>query len=522
MARQFITNFVGFSTASDLAKIGKGYTLNMFRETQDSTEHAFTSILRPFPGYKGVAYVDGTPRGLYRVSRGEGGKPCVYGVWGDVLYLLSGVQALPVGNVNVGTDDVHFAETGGEGSAHPHLVVVDGKGVFAVDTTLRYGEQIADFRQIALPYRAGTSDRRIEPTHVAYAYGYLVVNDSGTDAMHYTYQYPFEKTNSKGEIENDIFRCVEGSSEYLSPNGWVEYSEWQPDNTLALIGNGSRIFTFGERSYQIFSYSTLGDTPFTSPDTASQMIGIKNADTLCGFGSRVMWLGSAEMGECQVFSLSNDGTLERISTPEIERRISKFNVATAKAFSFQYWRHPFYCLSFQSDGVTLCYDFSEQGWVDLGSFDSSRNIGCYRYFSFALDEQGRYLAQYAGGVAMIDGSRWCEHDDTPILRKRTGGIVQVNHSAFFIDAVRLLTNNGEYSGGKDDYRNDYRVTMRYSSDGVTFTDAESFSLGKSGQYDFDVVWYNLGIAKYFTFEVSCSEDVPFAIYGIDASIRAMR
>ena len=520
MARSFIQNLVGFSTKSDLAKLGNGFTQNMYVETTDATEHAVSRVLRPFPGYSSVASAEGAPRGLFRVSRGYDGLPKVYGVWGNTLYLFKDDNTLfAVGIVSVGTNKCQFAETGGEGDAHPHLVVVDGQFCFAVDTTLSPTLQAADFRKLMLPVRAGDSTGSIlvQPSHVAYAYGYLVINDYNTDALYFSYQYPFEQLNKSGTgIEYDIFRCTENSAFYISKGGWVEYAEWQPDNTIAMVGNGSRIFTFGARSYQIFAYNSSGNTPFTSPDTAANMVGIKNADSLAVFGNRCVWLGAAEQGEGQVYSLTSDNVLERISTPEIERRIDKCDFRACRSFIFQYGHHVFYVLSFPADAVTIAYDFAEQGWVDLQSLTPQGKAEAFRYENTAMDHNGNTVLQYNGGLVKVDSSKWSEHDGRHIVRKRAGGMVQVNHRPFFVDAVKLLTNNGEYGtlAGSD-----CRVMLRYSVDGASYEDMETYSMGAVGQYGFDTEFYNLGLAKYLTIEVGCSEDVPFAIYGMTASVR---
>ena len=53
-----------------------------------------------------------------------------------------------------------------------------------------------DFRSIKLPVRVN-SNNSINPTHCAYLYGYLIINDAGTDAFYTSYKYPFEVENSQ-------------------------------------------------------------------------------------------------------------------------------------------------------------------------------------------------------------------------------------------------------------------------------------------------------------------------------------
>ena len=45
-----ITNIVGSTAKSDLAKLGQSYTLNMFEETTNSNENYVSKVLRPIKG----------------------------------------------------------------------------------------------------------------------------------------------------------------------------------------------------------------------------------------------------------------------------------------------------------------------------------------------------------------------------------------------------------------------------------------------------------------------------------------
>lgn len=56
--------------------------------------------------------------------------------------------------------------------------------------------------------------------------------------------------------------------------------------------------------------------------------------------------------------------------------------------------------------------------------------------------------------------------------------------------------------------------MRFCPDGGVFTDAEYVDIGSVGDYDYDCIFYNFGIAKVFTIELSCSDNVPFALYDV--------
>ena len=192
MARKFITNICGGVKRSDIRKVGLSDAINMFVEPNDVTEQAFTMVMRSINGCSTFCEPQGEPRGMFKVSRnyngvGEPEVPKTYGVWGDTLYLLEEGVATSIGKLATSSGACRFCETGGYGSAHPHLIIVDGINVYALNTGIRVVDQRTQFNDhgtIALPYRVNSTTRLIEPTHCAYLYGYLVVNDAGTDAFY--------------------------------------------------------------------------------------------------------------------------------------------------------------------------------------------------------------------------------------------------------------------------------------------------------------------------------------------------
>lgn len=530
-----VNNIVGFMKKSSLSKVGKSDTYNMVYCTKDPTEHGFTAILRPMPGYDEVLKVAGAPQGTFRCSRGNDGvvegKPVVYGVWGRKLYIVARKDAenpgvfepFFVGDI-AGSGKVMFCETSGYGKNHPHLVIVDGKNVYCVDTMLPPVRQREYFRTVELPFRYPDSrTSRIMPSWCAFMYGYLLVGDEGTDIFYRSYQYPFEKRDERDEIDYDIFEVREtgkdadGKYTGFGYGHWT-MAEWQPDNSIVGCSNGSRLFVLGERSFQVFAYQNSVDMPFSSPDTASMPIGIKSRDSAAMYSTNIYWLGSADMGDGVVYTMGPDASPNRISTDEVEEVIAGLDASTVNAFCMRVAGHPMYVLNFGADGVTLCYDIKEGGWVRLGSRKKAGTEGCYRYCNAVTSPDGRLWLQFDGGLAEATESHWTEHDGTPILRKRVGGIITSEMKPFKVNKLSVLTNNGDYPLMKG--RN-ATVTIKYSTDGVTFTSVDTKSLGKVGQYDYDVVLRRLGgKSKFFGVEIGTSDNIPFALYAID--IQAVR
>lgn len=557
---KLISNICGGISKSSIVKVGLGESINCYPEVQES-EHSCSIMNRTVYGEVQDVEINGRCRGMFRVSRGIDNKPTLYAVYDNNLWLISSTyEKYMIGRIDSFGTEVHMCETGGNGSAHPHLIVVDGTSVYAVDTGLSVGDQQADFKSIKLPYRVNSKTQLIQPSHCAYLYGYLIVNDAGTDAFYTSYQYPFEIEDSEdpefyedraefidwwmtltdeqkkayqaGEIHdqyweqweqfitgtaddtpevNDLFRVDTVQFAYY---GFITYSEWCPDNTVALVSNGKRLYTLGERSYQIFSYNDDANNPFTSPNTAAGNIGIKAPNSLAWLGEVILWLGSSDIGENGVFML-RDTEIKRISTNDIEREIKEIvNPENAYASVWQEAQHTFYSITFEDSKKTFVYDVSEDAWHYRASYDESNRLTYWRY-NHATFAYGKTHVGTTGALCHMDENKYTEHDGRYILKMRRGSVLTNDDHPFFIDAMDLVINNGQHSlnRGQPEVPEGVnpRITIRWSWDGALFSDYMDAYCGRIGQYDWKTSFYHLGFGRFFTVEISTTEPIPLAI-----------
>ena len=517
MAQRIIQNIVGGIHRHEIEKVSRSYSQNMYPETVDADESTTSKVLLGIKGQSLALHVgEGPCRGMFRASRGNDGNPVLFGCWGSSVYVIreveGGYSRRRIGQVsNALAEPVHFAETGGEGSAHPHLIVVDGASVFAVDTTLSDSYMAQDWRSIQLPTRVGdtTHTQKIQPSFVAYLYGYLIVNDAGTDAFYTSIQYPFETTDEHDQIIYDIF-YADVSGEY-GGYGFVTYAEWNPDNITALCSNGSYLYTFGPRSVQCFSYRDDINRPFVSPDNAAESIGIRAPDSLATCGPYTAWLASSDVGQNGIYVMEGNQK-KRVSTISIERQISRMEHPEDAVG--QFWsenQHVFYAITFRTDRTTLVYDLAEQEWHARESYE--RGLWRPQYATFAYNRI--FFGEFdSDALVYLDNDRYQEWDGLCMVRLRRGGALYSDNSPFYVDALNVTLNNGQI----DDPVLDPRVMMRYSTDGNDWTDMEVGSMGAIGRYDHQTTWWNLGLCRYMTIEISCSDPVDFAI--VSAKINA--
>ena len=559
---RLITNICGSISKSNLCKVGLSESVNMYEENQQNSDEKSTNILmRAITGTVKASDIAGNCRGMYRVSRGYDEKPVLYAVYNNNLYLVDSDNTCKwIANIPSNGTECHMTETSGYGSAHPHLVITDGTNVYAVNTGLSIGDQQMDFRTIRLPKR--TDGTAINPTHCAYLYGYLIVNDAGTDAFYTSYQYPFEIEDTEspefyedrqrfinwwmglddetkeryraGEIHDaywtrwedfitgkaddspekyDVFRV--GTVQFAD-YGFVTYSEWSPDNTVALCSNGSKLYTFGERSWQVFSYNYDVNNPFSSPDTAAGNIGIKAPNSLAMLGNTVLWLGNSDIGDNGVF-LIKDTEIRRVSTQDIEREITQLeHIDEAYSSIWVEHQHTFYSLTFEQSKKTFVYDVDQDAWHYRASYDDDNRLTYWRY-SHLTYAYSRIYASAKDVLVYCDENKYTEHDGRVIYKMRRGGVITNNGQPFYIDMMRLVTNNGQLSFDNhyDNIELNPRVSFRYTWDGGDFSDYEDAMTGKLGRYDYETIIYGCGFGRYFTLEISTTEPIPFSIQNLE-------
>lgn len=560
---KLVTNIAGTISKSNLVKVGLGESVNLFVEQQQNSNEKSTSlVMRSAMGEVLAQNIPGKCRGMYRVSRGYDNKPVLYAVYDTTLYLIdSANNAIVIGTIDSYTTECHMTETGGYGSAHPHLIIVDGTSVYAVNTGLSIGDQQLNLKRIDLPYRVNSTTEYIKPTHCAYLYGYLIVNDAGTDAFYTSYQYPFEISNSEpdsfyeereqfitwwmtldkatqdayrnGEIQDQYYtdykEFIDGTADdtpevndvfevhtiQYANYGRIAYSDWCPDNTIALCSNGSKLYTFGERSWQHFSCTndeTSASGLWSSPDNAAGNVGIKAPNSLAMLGNTVIWLANSDIGDNGVFMLK-DTELTRISTQDIERELTQLaNLETGYASIWQEHQHVFYSLTFEDAKKTYVYDVTENAWHYRASYDSKNHLTYWRY-NHATYAYGKIYVGTKDALAYMDENKYTEHDGKVIYKMRRGAVLTSNDQPFYIDSAEIICNNGQLSFDNhyDNIELNPRISIRYSWDGATFSDYEDYYMGKLGRYDYSTTIWSLGMGRYFTLEISTTEPVPLSI-----------
>lgn len=339
---------------------------------------------------------------------------------------------------------------------------------------------------------------------------------SGTDAFYTSYEFPFEKTNDLNQIDYDIF-MVE-STQYKD-YGFITYAEWSPDNITAMATNGTYLYTFGPKSTQLFTGNNDVDAPFISPTNCANGIGIKATKSLASIGDYLFFLGSSDIGENGLYYWQGNQII-RFSNPDIEREISNYsNPSDAIGQCWQENGHLFYSITFIQDDTTFVYDIAEQEFHKRSTKDALTNKHHYWRPLFAhLYTNKLCFGTNDGHIIYLNPDKYTEYDNRPIIRIRRSGAVMTNYQHFIVDSVELICNNGDFSDIElSEASLNPKIMMRYSDKGSEWSNQEMALLGKEGEYDYNCLWYNLGLHKIMNIEFSCSDPVNFII--VNGTIR---
>jgi hypothetical protein len=172
-----------------------------------------------------------------------------------------------------------------------------------------------------------------------------------------------------------------------------------------------------------------------------------------------------------------------LSNHGIEERIRKADFGDLRAWTYAQDGHTFYCLSIGTQG-TYVYDVATQIWAEFSSYERST-------WRAHLGVQGEGAEVYAGDDET--GQIWRLNPESsadgsdPIQRIFTAGVLAEG------EKFPCRTFGVTVATGTPPIGVNVTLEMRYSDDGgQTFGPYEGVSLGLTGNYGQEILWYRLG------------------------------
>ncbi len=392
----------------------------------------------------------------------------IYAVVGNNVYVVnSDGGANNLGTIGTVSDVVIMADSG----AYVLIVKEDGAAYYANSTSLT---QITD-------------GDFVSSSSVTVLDGYSIFTRLGLNTYH---------------ISNLNSVSAYGALDFAT-------AEQSPDLLVRAFAFKGHLWLFGERTIEIWQNTGSGDFPFAPMKNATIQRGCAAKRSVVSETSVVFWLG-----DDRIVYRTTGSVPEKISTPALDQAIESYAVISdAEAFTYTQDGHKFYVLTFPTELVTWVFDLSTELWHQRQSFEKGR----WRASSYVFFNGKNLVGDFeTGKIYELDLDTYTEDGDTiqriavspPIFKDKR----KITHDKLWIDfdsGVGLSVGQGS----------DPQVMLRFSDDGINFSNEKWASLGAIGQYQTQVAWAGLGQSRYRVYEITITDPVRCYITGAYSNLR---
>lgn len=462
-----------------------------------------------FPGFIGPSYFSRSTtveseilRNLYpeQVESGLGkGNFCLYGRPGNSVF--SAITLSP----GQGILEIHgrcFAVTGG----HVHEVFSDGTfHTIGVVGTLDPVSMAANDSQVIITSNAGGG--WIVPLADTAGYAQIVAAGFPPNCDSVTYQ-------------DTYFIATQGGSQQIhisSPNDGTQWDpldfaskEGYPDDVVSVQMVRRQLWILGTETSEVWWDSGQANFPFQPIQGALVQQGIAAVRSAAIVGNGLFWLGKSSRGTAVAFAEQNFAPI-RVSNHAIENTWGSYaNISDAVGYGYEENGHTFYVLSFPSANATWVLDTKTGFWhqwdwwnLTLGTSEAAlARFHCYCFGKhLTLDWKiGNVFAQslntYTDNGGIIRRVRRAPHVDK--LKNR------IRHVRLQLD---IETGSVPLTGPDSNPA----YSLRYSDDGgFTFGNEIIRYIGKTGRYQNQTFWRQLGSSRDRVYEVTSTAGIAHA------------
>jgi len=282
---------------------------------------------------------------------------------------------------------------------------------------------------------------------------------------------------------------------------------------LGIGTNEDQIQLFGKESMEPWYNTGDTDNPFAPVPSGTLFSGTVSGETVRVTDNSIWWVETTREGSGIVRRMVG-GTPVRVSTAAVERFIQ--SSSNFSAFTFQEQGHIFYVLN--ADQGTRVFDVKENewhewAWLNRGTGIQERGRAETHAFAYVY----HLVTDYENGRVYRQSLDYFSDAEQEMRRTRTSAHLDFGGRAAIIDELYIDMAMGV--GLIDGQGSDPKVMLRYSTDGVTFSNEIMGDVGKIGEYSRQVRFYRLGYGKDWVFEVSVSDPVQCVLMDARAKVR---
>lgn len=394
----------------------------------------------------------------------------VYVVSGNNFYSLGASSATLIGSVSGSQTIPDIA-----GNADNQIMIARGSASYIYNTSTSTLTQITD------------SDFPSECVSCAYVKGVFA----------YT----------RGE---DSFGCSNTGNGLAHTGTDFDYVSGGDSDIVSLIEDHDELVIFCQKTTEFWTYAANGSAfPFQERLGAKLEIGLAAKNSVGKIDNSVVWLARSRLGENFFVRLSGYQPIN-ITPPALADRLSTFStVSDARAFTYQQGGHEFYCVTFQTDNETWCFDPSipdpHAAWHKRSTFGVGRwRANCHAYLNGT-----HYIGDYlTGAIYKMKTDCYTDAGGTISCERVFSHLPGGHYSRLVIEfeeGVGLSTGQGS----------DPQAMLTMSDNGAKTYGTELWrSIGAMGDYGRIVEWNRLGSTeKTKTFKVVITDPVNVRILG---------
>lgn len=296
-------------------------------------------------------------------------------------------------------------------------------------------------------------------------------------------------------------------------------AESKSDNLVSVTASNGQLWLIGETTTEIWNSTGSNDAPFIRQSGAYLPVGCGAKNTICNFGSSLIWLAQTEFGNNQIVMTQGYQT-QRISNHALEMAFSRYDrVDDAYAFSYQREGHAFYVITFPSAKKTWCFDATTQMWHERGFYNATDSNVEHHRASCHCFYKGQHLVgdREVQKIYLLDADSQTD-DGVPIIRERTTPCVNPQPSRLIFDALFINCQVGQ----DDDVKP--QILLDWSDDkGKTWSNDRiadiTSDIGSIGEYEKRVIFRRLGQSSGRVFRLKMTDAGRLILLGAKARVR---
>lgn len=463
-------------TVIDVPLVGQSYhlkdwsidcqrTLNFYPQVVESGNTPQVSALLPTPGLIKLFEFDSYIRGLYAIS--------------DKLFVVAGQKLLLVKTDNSVTE---LGEVSGVGRVYfadnsVQLMIVS-------NNTYSYNLVQNTLTKLSLGEFFGASD--------------VTVLDS-----RFIWTVPkSDRFQWSGLLTTDTTALSYATAEAKS------------DKLVRTIENNGLLWLIGEKTTEIWGSTGSSNLPFQRMSGAVLPTGCIAPNSVCRFGSSLVWLTQTEHGQGQIV-MTEGYAAKRISNHAIESDILSYSdISDAYAFTYQENGHAFLIMTFPKAKKTWCFDIATQMWHERSYFNPKTSLHEHHRAFVHCFFNGMHIVGDRQNGKLYKLTQDSNTDDgSVIVRERITPVINPQIQRMIFHELEVIAQVGQETNSKPE------MILDWSDDkGKTWSYSRQHDLGAIGQYGRRIIFRRLGQSFGRVFRLRMSDASRFVLLGAKAKV----